>query len=293
MKYNDRKNTPLKWNWVLRIVLLLEFIYLAYSFFNMMAGMLYVGSGNSIALTYLQNEGISLNDLGDVFWPIVIYILVEFISILIMFFAVYGLWRWKSYGPKCTIFTFFVRFLVFLMLLVAVIQVGSSNIELIDSLNLPLTNNEVIGLIIGLFLALSVYYLLQVVLNIVYYHKRKLLFNEYYVQPMSRTGGVVASQSEVKTTAILHDDSNETNEVKNVEDTASKDKEETSTTEVKEPSLEVKEEPHTTEVKDTSSEEHEEKETVTSAPVHVCPNCGKVVESDDANYCDNCGAKLK
>lgn len=293
MKYNDRKNTPLKWNWVLRIVLLLEFIYLAYSFFNMMAGMLYVGSGNSIALTYLQNEGISLNDLGDVFWPIVIYILVEFISILIMFFAVYGLWRWKSYGPKCTIFTFFVRFLVFLMLLVAVIQVGSSNIELIDSLNLPLTNNEVIGLIIGLFLVLTVYYLLQVVLNIVYYHKRKLLFNEYYVQPMSRTGGVVASQSEVKTTAILHDDSNETNEVNKVEDAASKDKEETSTTEAKQPSQEVKEEPHTTEATNTSSEVDEVKESVTSAPVHVCPNCGKVVESDDANYCDNCGAKLK
>lgn len=293
MKYNDRKNTPLKWNWVLRIVLLLEFIYAGYNFFNMMVGMLYVGSGNSLALTYLQNEGISLNDLGDYFWPIVIYIMVEFISILIMFFAVYGLWRWKSYGPKCTIFTFFVRFLVFLIVLVSVIQTGGSEIDFIDTLQLNLTNNEIIGIVIGLFLVLTVYYLLQVVLNIVYYHKRKLLFNEYYVQPINKAGAVVARQGEVKTTAILHDDLNKTNEVNTVEESSSKVNNETSTMEVEHTSQEEKVGPSSTEIKNTSLEVNEEKETVVSTPHHVCPNCGKVVDSDNANYCDNCGAKLK
>lgn len=268
MTYNDRKKTPLKWNWLLRIVLTLELLSTVYDFVMLIGGLLYMGNGNSFVLEYLQNEGISMNDLGIYFWPIVIYIIFKIIVILFLFFASYGLWRWKSYGPKCTIFIFLCRFLFFLCGLISLIELDDIDLSVLGSVSEKLKDPQTLGITIGVLFAIVIYYLLQVILNGIYYHKRKPLFNEYYVQPTDFKTGIVAAQSEVTVQATLHEDS----------------KEETNTTEVKEESEPTKD------VEVTTPEEIKPEDL---PKTKVCPNCGKVIDSDNDNFCDNCGAKLK
>lgn len=272
MKYNDRKHTPLKWNWFLKIVFPIGLIIQLYLFvyiFLQLFGINIIDSSNNLD-SILIEEGLSINDMKYLFWPIVIYTFYKLICVLVYLFATIGLWKWKSYGYKCVNFIHFVKLAVSSITLYFII---TNDVEF----KLQLQNtfwdendiNMTMNIMYAVFIFVVIFLLILFILNMIYYHKRKLLFNEYYVQPVVNTT-IITPQKEV-----IQKPTTETNKTQNiVEDTKEK-----------------VEETNDENIETSTQKENNNSEDVPQTK--TCPNCGKVIDSDHDNYCDNCGAKLK
>ena len=116
MKYYDRKNTPLKWNWVLKITLpflLISSLVHIVSVFQQLFG-LKTGNLND----FLASAGYSVNHMGPLFWPVIFHSLMSCLSAVIVFYACVGLWKWKEYGPKAVCLRFVVEFIESLIVMI-------------------------------------------------------------------------------------------------------------------------------------------------------------------------------
>lgn len=276
MKYNDRKNTPLKWHWFLKIVLPLILLYEGSVFVEMILELFDVRDSTiSLSMiTVMKAMGYSIHDMGGFFWPVLGDLLFHLIIVLFFLFAVWGLWTWKKYGPRLVSLIFFVNFLKHVwefycvMTLTDLVNVLTSEFAKNTNFSGEMLTNIVIAYCIFLCVSMFVLFLL----NVIYYHKRKILFDEYYVQPTNMQAGAVVAQSEVTVQAVLHD------EEKNPSVQSSEVKEERK--EDNEPSKNIK-------VSD-AEEIHSEDLPKTN----VCPNCHQPVDTN-AIFCGNCGTKLK
>ena len=173
MKYYDRKNTPLKWNWVLKItlpLLLLSSLFHIVSVFQQLFGL-----KNGNINDFLASAGYSMKNMGPLFWPVIFHTLMSCVSAVIVFYACVGLWKWKSYGPKAVILRFIVAFFESLIVM---IYIGASDVFF---------QNLAFNICIAMYVALIIYSFIQAALNFVYYRKRMPLFDLYYVQPQSDT----------------------------------------------------------------------------------------------------------
>ena len=89
MKYYDRKNTPLKWNWVLKItlpLLLMSSLFHIISVFQQLFGL-----KNGNINDFLASAGYSMKNMGPLFWPVIFHTLMSCVSAVIVFYACVGL----------------------------------------------------------------------------------------------------------------------------------------------------------------------------------------------------------
>ena len=109
MKYYDRKNTPLKWNWFLKITLPFLFISSLFHIVSVFQQLFGLKTGN--LNDFLASAGYSVNHMGPLFWPVIFHSLMSCLSAGIVFYACVGLWKWKEYGPKAVCLRFVVEFI--------------------------------------------------------------------------------------------------------------------------------------------------------------------------------------
>lgn len=184
MKYYDRKNTPLKWNWVLKItlpLLLLSSLFHIISVFQQLFGL-----KNGNINDFLASAGYSMKNMGPLFWPVIFHTLMSCVSAVIVFYACVGLWKWKSYGPKAVILRFIVAFFESLIVMIYMMKHPSYILFSIGASDV-FVQNLAYNITIATFVGIVIYSFIQAALNFVYYRKRMPLFDLYYVQPQSDT----------------------------------------------------------------------------------------------------------
>ena len=200
MKYYDRKNTPLKWNWVLKITLplmLLSSLFHIISVFQQLFG-LKTGNIND----FLASAGYSMNHMGPLFWPVIFHVLMSCLSAVIVFYACVGLWKWKSYGPKAVCLRFIVEFFESLVVMIYMVKHPSYILFSVDASDV-FFQNLAFNICIATYVALIIYSFIQAALNFVYYRKRMPLFDLYYVQPQSDT--TYAAPQTIEPTSQMED----------------------------------------------------------------------------------------
>ncbi len=189
MQYIDRKTTPLKYNWFLKFILPISFIRTVYSLYSLITALLFMNTSSSIA-SGLNSAGYDLSNMGIFFWPVIINVIFLVVYSILLFYASVGLWKWKSYGPKAVIFYQFLTIIQIVYMIVLVrmnplfINVILDSYEVNEMFD---TTHTLMMIYIGIFVFVSLFYAIIMICTIFYYKKRKLLFDDYYIQPQTDT----------------------------------------------------------------------------------------------------------
>ncbi len=317
MKYTDRTNTPLKWNWFLKITLPISFLRTAYSLITTISALFFLDSSNELSSS-LSGAGYSMSNMGIFFWPIIINVVFLIVSSITLLYASIGLWRWESCGPKAVIINYLISMVetIYLIVLVGMDPVFMNLVFDTSSIQMSnyLTQSSIYSIYMGSLMLSGLFDLTLLICNAIYYHKRKPLFDENYVQTTTSQGYDAMSIISQGPNADLND--MPVPQEQTAEDEATQQSveevEEENTQEIptQEESDNVKEEPieqaqvedvPTQQEIDESSESTEEaledsKEVEETSPStfkpYFCTQCGNKITDENTHYCPNCGKKL-
>ncbi len=188
MLYTDRKKTPLKFNWVLKVVLPISFVISVYNLYDLICTLFFENQNSNLAIG-MNSAGYSMQNMGIFFWPVIINVICLTIETILLFYASVGLWKWKTFGPKAIVLynLFGVVQSVYLLVLIRINPTYvNALINMVDGSSL-LSINTVTLIYTMTYVIVSLYYAILSICTFLYYKKRKLLFDEYYMQPQTDT----------------------------------------------------------------------------------------------------------
>jgi rubrerythrin len=312
MVYTDRENTPLKWNWFLKITLPISFVQTAYSLITTISSLFFLNSDG--LSSSISGTGYSMSNMGIFFWPVIINVIYSIVMSIVLLYASIGLWRWESCGPKAVILNYILSVIdsIYLFILISSNPTFISLFFDTSSMSGYLSQSSMNSIYLGSVLLTGLFELTLLICNIIYYRKRKPLFDEYYVQPQSQTRYDAMSIIEDGPNANLNDmptfSDKPSNEVSasNEESIVNTDQESSvnlnDTVESSEDpeieesvSSEVVEQEASEETGEERSIDEEVKEVINSSTFkpYFCTQCGTKIIDENTNYCPNCGKKLK
>lgn len=309
MKYTDRKNTPLKWHHFLTYIgmplITLSAIYNLIGLINELFG-LRLGHMNYVLKPIVEGYGASISNLGGCFWYVVGYFIVRVLVTILLIYVCMGFFQWKEEARKGWLYylliqsveTGLVSFTAF-----ALYRHSSEQFVKIYTGFLKYNGGTVLASSSVLLAVLMLYFVIAVImliLNYIYYSKRKSLFTATYVAP-ENAGMVNAAAAPVEEKAAPVEEPAAVQENCASEDTAADaapvqeepQPVETAETEtvapVEEPAKEA------VPAEDTKEEQPEEKPEAVEEQKPVmkfCPNCGAELTDKDVKFCTHCGTKL-
>ena len=186
MKYTDRKKTPLKFNWVLKIGLPVLFVINVYELYDVVSALFFWNQGSRLNAG-MSAAGYSMQNMGIFFWPIIINVIFMIIYSILLFYASVGLWKWKSYGPKATILYNFLSLIesICVIVLIRMNPIYAKALLEYTETSSVLSTNTITLIYTMTFVIAALYSAVLTICTFLYYRKRKLLFDEYYMQPQS------------------------------------------------------------------------------------------------------------
>ena len=254
MQYIDRKKTPLKFNWVLKIGLPISFVINVYNLYDTISSLFFWNQSSSLN-TGMNAAGYSMQNMGIFFWPVIINVIFMIVYSILLFYASVGLWKWKNYGPKAAFIYMLLSLIqnIFYIVLIRMNPIYINAVIEYTETSSVLSTSTVMLLYTMTFVIVSLYYAILSVCTFLYYKKRKLLFDEYYIQPQTENVYVepVVQETETK----------------------------------------VEEEPIIQET-DATVEDEQQSEVSAFQP-YYCTECGTKITDENTQYCPNCGKKLK
>ncbi len=253
MKYTDRKKTPLKFNWVLKIGLPILFVINAYQLYDVVSALFFWNQSSSLN-TGMSAAGYSMQNMGVFFWPVIINVIFMVIYSILLFYASVGLWKWKSYGPKATILYNFLSLIesIYIIVLVRMNPIYVNAVLEYTEISSVLSTNTITLIYTMTYVIVALVYAILTICTFLYYRKRKSLFDEYYMQPQSENVYVEPMIQEMYEP-------------------------------IKETGIQETE----------SVVEEEQKTDESAFQPYYCTECGTKITDDDTQYCPNCGKKLK
>lgn len=216
MKYTDRKKTPLKWHravsFVLMPLLLIGIVYLLLCMVNELFA-LHLSWLPAIFAPLLKfvNPGLSITNLGSMFWPVTG---AFFLTVLILILAVYvwiGFLRWKNYAKNLWLFYLLIRTICMFAGIVLLITKSGTIQALRMFAAFDSMSRTLLHVFYALFIVIGLWNLIFLILNLMYYHKRKLLFKADYIQP-SQESETSVSSPETKQSGNLESTENDKSE---------------------------------------------------------------------------------
>ena len=293
MKYTDRAKTPLKWHHFLTYVGLpltaLSAVYQLLRLINELFG-LRLGGMNVILAPVLKGLGVTISNLGGYFWYVTAYFIFHVLLTILIVYVCFGFFQWKEQARKgwlyylllTTLETGFFGYQCFVLYHNASSQFNAIWQNLLSQNNVAATG--VSGSIL-LFTILSMFIvmLLMLLLNVAYYHKRKMLFTETYVAPDYSGMDMQPQTAPVK---------QEEYEVKQPEPVQAPAEPAPAPVEEAVPAQPEQTVP-AVEAEPVKAEESAPAEALKQEKIlKYCPNCGAELGEHDAMFCTHCGAKL-
>lgn len=320
MKYTDRKKTPLKWHYFLTYIgipltLLME-LYSLTSFISELFG-LQIPYTNILLKPVLEVYGATVSNLGGCFWYVVAYFLISVMSTVLLLLVCIGFFTWKDSARKEWTWYLLIQTVVNAAIVYGAFVLYSQSAEKFGALfENMLTYNGAAkvtigsGIILCIMITGLIFSLLMLIMNIIYYNRRKPLFAVTYLPqenipaaaadipaepaaPMQPSIPAAESQpieiQPVKEPSVPEPVDAVPAELQ-PQDTSSSEAE-TTAAEQSVPVFERVEESVAPEV--ASAVEEKQEAPAEEDIMHFCPNCGSALNENDKAFCTHCGAKLK
>lgn len=304
MKYTDRKKTPLKWHRFLEYfclpVSMIMAVYQLLSLVNELFG-LQIPHLTAVLKPVLAAFGATISNLGSTFWYVVAYFGVRICMTILIVYVCFGFFSWKENARRgwlyyllvITIETALIAYESFMLYLKSpsVLTELLGNYAKANGMSADIVQRGSILLSVEIFVL--VINALMLILNAVYYGKRKALFTETYVQPLD--AGMVITQPEAPVPAV-----NEPVSVEPVMAPSDAEAPAEITAEPEGPA--VQDVPAAAEETAAPQPAAEEKPVEAAAEIPAekkekilkfCPNCGAELGEHDKMFCTHCGTKLK
>ena len=262
MTYTSRKQTPLKYNALVKYIFLpLAAAVSGYFTFMMIAGYFnlpIIGVRDFVRL-FRSATLINLTSPGAFWLPIVRYTAALLVLTVLVLTCLAGMLKWKRYGKNLwlalnTVWTAVLVYAAYYLVSVTDFLTGSG-FAASAAFVYGLDQTELITMMKMIRVALIVVAVLAVVfliMNYVYYYKRRKLFVPFYAEPLQEPVSVSEPTEEVQETV------SENGTVIPV---------------------------------DVKAADPDAVKTV--AKLLYCPNCGRRLTDEDINFCTACGARLK
>lgn len=181
MMFTDRNSTPLKFHNALKFLLPLFTAYQicnTYVMFADVLGLPLLFSNSGPITAWLTTKGVSMQAMGNYFWPVVILLLNYILQSVLQVYASYGLWKWKAYGPNMLIAKNILQAIfAILMLVFAMHGIYYSTLTAEYTHKIMFVN-------IFTYTIVAIFSILIAWIEWIYYRKRKTLFSDYYFQPL-------------------------------------------------------------------------------------------------------------
>ena len=334
MKYTDRKKTPLKWHhavlFVFQPLLILSTAWLLLSMVNELFSL-------SVPFTVqiftpalrMVNPSLNIHNLGSMFWPVTGTFFVTIVFLILCIRVWIGFFRWKRSAKNLWLIWLLVR-TICLGSGVGYLMTHSQVLKALQTLSaFDSMSRGLLHVIYALTVVICLWNLIFLILNFIYYHKRKLLFAIDYIQPDAEEKENVSDIAEKETSEVTapSSDSSETTEEPQKQSTeepvsseTSDEKENTNQPTQSEPveedaqtsskeqeSADVSGKPEENKTEESDKEpENKDQETVETTekqdseetlpekdPNQVfCPYCGARLGKYDVVYCSHCGRKI-
>lgn len=311
VKYTDRKAAPMKWHHFLTgiglPVCILSILFVMYQFITEMFFPDAFAHGvvlNTLIKTY--DSSLSVNAPGILLWPLIICFLVLTTDLILHISTWIGLLRYKPYGKN--LWLFLIGFMTCILTAVSAIWITQSR-EVLARLGILVLSGDLkrlFSILLAVVILITIALWIFFILNIIYYHKRRFLFTDYYVQPADENA-VVVQNNEVSAQPVTEKEPSDSLKEENtdtaaVSDESSRKEEPVSETKEAE-TAESSEETQTVEdtedthsqaevsVSETESSESDE-HTETNKTLRFCPYCGHTLDEADVHFCSHCGHKL-
>lgn len=322
VKYTDRKAAPMKWHHFLTgiglPVCILSILFVMYQFITEMFFPNAFAHGemlNTIIKTY--DSSLSVSSPGILLWPLIISFLVLTTDLILHIGTWTGLLRYKPYGKN--LWLFMIGLATCVLTAVSVLWITESR-EVLTRLGILVLSGDLkrlFSILLAVMILITIALWIFFILNIIYYHKRRFLFTDYYVQPVNENAVMVQTKEvsaesvteKVQPDSVKEDTVSMTDENSQEKQTESEEPvpavSETKDTETAEHSVETEEtqnqqdtndtpseSENETSVEDTTAEEETVKPVEQNKTLRFCPYCGHTLDEADVHFCSHCGHKL-
>lgn len=201
MKYTDRKAVPMKWHCFLISIGLpvniLSIIFIMYQFITEMFFPDAIGHGEMLnVLIKSYDSSLSVSSPGILLWPLIICFLLLTADFILQTGAWTGLMRYKPYGKNLWLFLNGLYTCLFTVLSVLFITESREVLSALGILVLSGDLKRLFSVLLAILIIMTIVFWIFFILNIIYYHKRRFLFTDYYVQPVNENAVVVQTEKE-------------------------------------------------------------------------------------------------
>lgn len=313
VKYTDRKAAPMKWHHFLTgiglPVCILSILFAMYQFITEMFFPDAFAHGeilNTIIKAY--DSSLSVSSPGILLWPLIISFLVLTTDLILHIGTWTGLLRYKPYGKN--LWLFMTGLVTCILTAVSVLWITESR-EVLARLGILVLSGDLkrlFSILLAVIILITIALWIFFILNIIYYHKRRFLFTDYYVQPADENA-VMVQPEEASTEPVTENKQPESLKEDTVIVTDENSQKEEPVSEVKETEpLEHLEETENTQdatetqsesesenessIVDTTAEEETDKPAEQNKTLRFCPYCGHTLDEADVHFCSHCGHKL-
>lgn len=322
VKYTDRKAAPMKWHHFLTgiglPVCILSILFVMYQFITEMFFPDAFAHGemlNTIIKAY--DSSLSVSSPGILLWSLIVSFLVLTTALILHIGTWIGLLRYKPYGKN--LWLFMTGLVTCVLTAVFVIWITESR-EVLTRLGILVLSGDLkrlFSILLAVMILITIALWIFFILNIIYYHKRRFLFTDYYVQPVNENAVMVQTKEvsaepvteKVQPDSLKEDTVTMTDESSQEEQTKSEEPV-PAVSETKDPgttdhSVETEEtqnqqdtnaapseSENDTSMEDTTKEEETDKPAEQNKTLRFCPYCGHTLDEADVHFCSHCGHKL-
>lgn len=318
VKYTDRKAAPMKWHHFLTgiglPVCILSILFVMYQFITEMFFPDAFAHGemlNTIIKAY--DSSLSVFSPGILIWPLIVSFLVLTADLILHIGTWIGLLRYKPYGKN--LWLFLIGFVTCILSAVSVLWITESR-EVLARLGILVLSGDLkrlFSILLAVMILITIALWIFFILNIIYYHKRRFLFTDYYIQPVNESAVMVQTKEvsgepvtekeqpdSVKDDVVSMNPETSQEEQTELEEPVS----ETNDPETADHSVETEETQNEQDTNDTHSEsenntsmedtttEETDKPAEQSKTLRFCPYCGHTLDEADVHFCSHCGHKL-
>lgn len=199
MKYTDRKKTPLKWHrtvsFVLQPLLVIGLAWILFCMVNELFS-LHIPYAWEIFTPVLKSvdPSLQINRLGSMFWPVTGTFFATIVLLILSVSVWIGFLRWKRSSVNLWLLYLLVRAagmiggVVYLVMQSDVLR-ALRTLAVFDEMS-----RSLLHVTYALIIVICLWSLIFLILNFIYYHKRRLLFASDYVQPAETDDSVTAEK---------------------------------------------------------------------------------------------------
>lgn len=192
MKYTDRKKTPLKWHrtvlFLFQPLLILGVAWILYCMVNELFS-LHLPFTQAIFTPILKsvNPSLSIHNLGSMFWPVTGTFFATILILILCVWVWIGFLKWKSSAKNIWMIYLLVRTVCLIGGVVYLITHSDVLNALQTFAAFDSLSRSLLHVIYALVIVICLWSLIFLILNFIYYHKRRLLFRSDYTQPAEET----------------------------------------------------------------------------------------------------------